>query len=418
MARSFAIGWRQVATCFLLLAASGMITSTYSVIAMPLAREFQPSRMVLMLAMTVMAGTSAAIMPLLGMILDRVSVQRLMVLGGILLASGYAAISFATSFSQILVIFGLLIAPANVLIGPVAVTVLLSRWFAERRGRAFGIAIAGISAGGFLFPLIIQSLLSAFEWRQALQWLSVVLALWTVPAALLVVDRPSDRGLNADGAEEPSEQSRAEMTRSPVSARAILSDPAFWMLVVTVAIVTAGMKGMVTNLVPLAVDAGVDAGRAALFISLFAGCSFVAKINFAMLADRLGPRTLMFTSLIGFALGMACLTQASAGYAVIGMGVALTGLFGGLMIPIESFIAPRIFGQRAVGRAMGMLSGIILIAMLATPPLFGLIYDLFGSYMGIFWTFCGLALVALLWLPAVRLTRRQAAEGVAVDPAG
>ena len=48
-------------------------------------------------------------------------------------------------------VFGLLIAPANVLIGPVAATVLLSRWFADLRGRAIGIAIAGIAAGGLVF---------------------------------------------------------------------------------------------------------------------------------------------------------------------------------------------------------------------------------------------------------------------------
>jgi predicted MFS family arabinose efflux permease len=77
------------------------------------------------------------------------------------------------------------------------------------------------------------------------------------------------------------------------------------------------------------------------------------------------------------------------------------------MVPIESFIAPRVFGQRAVGRAMGLLSGVILIALLMTPPLFGLISDLTGSYSGIYWAFSGLALVALLWVPAIRLHPRD-----------
>ena len=125
-----------------------------------------------------------------------------MVVGGLFLGAGYAAISLATSFTQVLVIFGVLIAPANVLLGPVAVTVLLSRWFAERRGRAIGIAIAGVAAGGFVFPMIIQGLLDAHQWREALQLLASSCVVWTVPAALLVVDRPSDRGLNPDGAAE------------------------------------------------------------------------------------------------------------------------------------------------------------------------------------------------------------------------
>ncbi|RZK03806.1 MAG: MFS transporter [Novosphingobium sp.] len=407
MPASFAVGWRQVGICFLLLSASGMIASTYSLVAVPLAQEFQPTRMVLMLAMTVYSAVSAVLMPLIGNLADRFSVRRLMIAGGCFLAAGYTAISLATSFVQVLVAFALLIAPANALMGPVAATVLLSRWFANLRGRAIGVAIAGISAGGFAFPLIIQGLLDTHDWRQALQLLSLVLIVWTVPAALLVVERPADRALHPDGAPEAPELARQELGRAPISARQILTDPAFWAIAGTVAIVTAGMKGMITNLAPLAKDSGIDATRAATLISVYSACSFVAKLSFAALADRVGPRTLMFVALGGFAVGIGLLTQASAGYSAIALGVACIGIFGGLMIPIESFIAPRVFGQRAVGRAMGLLSGVILIAMLATPPLFGLIFDLTGSYKGIFWTFCALGIAAMFWLPAIRLHARQ-----------
>lgn len=406
MAASFAAGWRQVAVGFMLLAATGMVASTYSIVAVPLAREFQPSRTVLMLAMTVLSGTSAVLAPLLGNLMDRVPLRRLMLTGGVLLALGYAVMSLATSFTQVLIVFGVLIAPANVLIGPVAITVLLSRWFAQKRGRAVGIAIAGISAGGFCFPLIIQALLNANEWRQALQLLSLVLLVWTIPVTMLVIDRPSDRGLNPDGAAEAPQLSQEELAKAPISAREVLSDPTFWVLAVTVSIVTAGLKGTITNLAPLAIDAGIQAKDAASLISIYAACGFIAKLNFAALSDKLGPRTLMYISLAGFSVGMVCLTQASGGYAVIAFGVAIAGLFGGLMIPAESYLAPRVFGQRAVGRAMGLLSGTILLAMLATPPIFGLIYDLSGSYTGVFWTFAGLALLALTWVRVIRLHPR------------
>jgi MFS family permease len=410
MQTSFAVGWRQVGVCFLLLAALGMIASTYSIIAVPLAAEFHPSRTVLMLAMTVLSGTSALCAPFLGHLMDRFSLRNLMAIGGVSLAAGYFSLSLTTSFTHVLVIFGVLIAPAAVLIGPVGATVLLARWFALRRGRAVGIAIAGISAGGFIFPLIIQGFLNTHQWREALQLLSVVLLVWTVPATLLVVNHPADRGLFIDGAAAPPDLARAEMQKPAISARQILSDPAFWMLAITVSIVTAGMKGMITNLAPLAMDIGLKASDAAPLISIYSACSFVAKMNFAALADKLGPRPLMFIALGGFAAGMACLTQASLGYYVIVLGVSVTGLLGGFMVPIESYLAPRIFGQRAVGRATGLLAGTILVAMLATPPLFGLIFDLFGSYRGIFWTFAGIALLALLWLPRIRLHPRESEE--------
>jgi MFS family permease len=399
-------GWRQVALCFLLLAASGMVTSTYSLVAVPLYREFAPPRMVLMLSMTVMAAASAVLMPLLGGVLDRFSVRKLMVLGGLCVSGGYFAISLVTSFNQVLIIFGVLMSLGGVLIGPLATTVLLSRWFKQRRGRAIGIAIAGISAGGFIFPMVMQGLMDAYPWREALRLLSLILLLLTVPVALLTIDTPAQRGLQPDGATLPSEVAGETIVASSISARAILTDPAFWMIAGSVAVVTAGMKGVVTNLAPLALDAGVAATNAAYLISIFSGCSFVAKMMFAAFSDKLGPRAIMFVSLCGFAIGMAVLTQAHRGFGAIALGAGITGLFGGMMVPIESYLAPRVFGQGAVGRALGLLSGTILIALLLSPPLFGFIFDQTGSYSGIFWTFGGLAAAALLMIPRLRLTPR------------
>lgn len=406
MQQGFAVGWRQVAVAFLLMAAVGMVASTWSLVAVPLAAEFKPSRSVIGLAMTVMSAMGVILSPLIGNLMDRISLKKLMVLGGVLLASGYTAISFTTAFTQVLVIFAVLFASANVLIGPVAATVLLSRWFAEKRGRAMGFAIAGIAAGGFTFSMIIQALIDAYHWREALRILGLILLIWTVPVALLVVDRPSDRGLNPDGAAEQPETAKAELARAPVTVGEILRNPAFWVIAGTVAIVTGGMKGMITNLAPLVTDQGLPAARAANLIQVYTACGFIAKLGFAAMADRMGPRTLMFLALGGFAAGMACLTQASAGFAVMALGIALIGLLGGLMVPIESYLAPRVFGQRAVGRAMGLLAGTILFVLLWTPPLFGLIFDVTGSYTGIFWTFCGLALLALLWVPIMRLGPR------------
>ena len=390
----------------MLLAAMGMVASTYSLVSVPLEAEYKTSRATVMLSMSLMSGTCVALSPLLGNLMDRVSLKALMVAGGIMLAGGYAAISFTTEFWQVLAIFALLFAPANVLIGMVAVTVLLSRWFAERRGQAMGIAIAGVAAGGFLFSMIIQGLLDALPWREALRWLGLVLLVWTLPFILLVVDRPQDRGLNPDGAAEPPPLARAEMARAPVTVKELLTDPAFWMIALTVSIVTGGMKGMITNLAPLAIDNGVTATRAATLIQVYTVCGFVAKLNFAVLADRLGPRVLMFTSLGGFAVGMALLTQSHGGFWSIVIGLAFIGLFGGLMVPIESYLAPRVFGVRAVGKAMGLLAGTILVVLLFTPPFFGLIFDLTGSYRGVFWTFAGLAAAALIWVPMMRLTPR------------
>ena len=419
MAGSFAAGWRQVGACFVLMAAIAFIAAGYSVIAVPLGEEFGPSRMVLMLAMTVLSGVSALVSPLFGTLMDRVPLGRLMMLGSLLLAAGYLALSFATSFLQVLIIFGVLIAPANVLIGPVAATVLLSRWFVKRRGTAVGIAIAGISMGAVFYPPVVQWLLDAHDWREAFRLLALLLLALTFPAAALVVNRPSDKGLHPDGAATAPEVAgaRSQSAATPISARAILTDPAFWLAVAIFSIVSAGAKGLVTNLAPIALGQGIDASDAALLISLYGVCGFTSKLLFAGLADRLGPRRLLVATLIGFSAGMGCLTQAAAGFEVMVTGLVLIGVFGGFMVPLQSFLVPRIFGDRVVGRAMGLLSMVMLAALLTSPPLFGLIFDLTGSYTAIFAAFAALGVLALLLTPALRMEAKEEIRAAAAPAA-
>jgi len=409
MAAGFSAGWRQVGACAVLLGCCGMIAATYSIIAVPFEAEFKQSRMVLMLAMTVMAGVSGLISPVLGNLMDRVSLRLMMGTGALLLALGYAALSLTTSFNQVLAIFGLLIAPANVLLGPIGATVLLSRWFVNRRGTAMGIAIAGIAAGGFVFPFIIQGLIDAFGWRQAMQLLALVIAALTVPAALLVVNRPSDLGLHPDGAASDPQVARQGATAPPLSVRAILGDPTFWLMVLIVSIVTSGMKGMVTNLSFVATDVGISATTAASLVSVYAGAGFIAKLAFAALADRVSPRVLMAISLAGFALGMAGMILAENGYAMIFASVLLIGLFGGLMVPMNSFLPPRVFGAAVVGKATGLMSAVQLVFLLSTPLIFGRISDAFGSYDAIFIAFAAIAVLAVALVPLVRLHPRAAA---------
>lgn len=424
---NFRTGWRQVGACVALMAATGMIAATYSVVAVPLAKEFHPSRMILMLAMTIMAAASALLSPMAGSLMDRSSLRRLMFLGAVLLSGGFVALSFAASFWQVLLIYGVLIAPANVLMGPMAASVLLSRWFVRRRGAAIGIAIAGIAMGGFIFPPVIQGLLDAFPWREAFRWQALLLFLLTVPAVALVIDRPSDRGLHPDGLDHDPEARPSGVTGAAqsFSARTILRDPTFWCACLVFGVVASGMKGMVTNLVPLALDQGIEPSRAALLISVYAGCAFCAKLGFAAMSDRLNMRWIMLISLAGFAMGAACLTRADLGYGMIATGVGLMGLLGGLMVPTQGLFAPRVYGAAVAGRVGGMMTFVTLLALLTTPPLFGLIFDKTGSYTAMFVGYIVICGATMLAVPSIRIGPRHAATdsgattlSVAVDRPG
>lgn len=399
------IEWRQVAASFVLLGCAAVITATYSLVAVALSRDFAVSRMTLMLPMTIVSGVSALISPLFGRIMDRGKLRPLMLLGAVALALGYAALSVVTSFPMVMLVFGLLMAPANVLIGPVAASVLLSRWFTQGRGRALGIAMAGISIGGFAFSPLLQFLLDLEGWRMAFRLLGLIIAVCAIPAALLVAERPA-----SPGSVKANAAPTAFPSAAPATAGEILAHPAFWLLGLIIAVVMAGLTGVITNLAPLVLDQGLTPAFAAAMISVFTGCSFTAKLLFAAIADRLGPQRMIYVILLGFAAGAACLACAGFGMMPILFGVGLVGLFGGLTVPLQSLLVPRLFGAQVVGQVMGMLSVVTLIALLATPPLLGFVFDRTGSYRGVFVAFVILACGLMLVVPRLALTAGEKAR--------
>jgi MFS family permease len=368
--------------------------------------EFHPSRMVLMLAMTALSLGSGIVSPLCGSLMDKVPLRSLLTVGAALMVGGFLMLSLARWFIEVILVYGLFMAPASVLLGPIAATVLLSRWFDKRRGTALGIAVSGIALGAALFPLMIQALLASYDWRGAMRVLALIILCILIPAIAMIIDRPIAATSSTNPGAPSAKANQKQPQASKVTVRSIITHSAFWTVVGLSAVILSGMKGMVTNLVPLAVGEGISMDRAALLLSLNAACGFVGKLTFAAVADKLGLSRLVATSLAGYLAGKCCMIVAGKVYWAMAVAVGLIGMFGGMMIPIQGMLVSRLFAPHVIGKVSGLLNLAILCAMLLTPPIFGLIFDLSGSYDMIFGLFAVLAAIGLMVVPRIRMEPR------------
>lgn len=223
-------GWQQVAATMLMQAASsGSIFIAYSVIAVPLQKEFEPSRMMLMMAMTAVLVGAGILSPILGRTMERLSLRKLMMFGTTLLGVGFILVSRAQSMTQVHLIYLFMMAAAGVLCGPIAGSALLARWFTQRRGLAMSLSAAGAALGGLVAPPLLQFLIDTIEWRSALLCYGIGLMVVTLPViGLFVIDRPVDIGQNPDGAGKPLEQTAHRHDRPGLSF--YLKDRNFWFL--------------------------------------------------------------------------------------------------------------------------------------------------------------------------------------------
>jgi MFS family permease len=139
-------GWVLAAVAFLVLMLSnGAIMYSYSVVAVPMGLEFEASRLVMMLGVTLMTLCGGIVSPWFGSLVDRWSLKGMMLLGAIGMSFGYVVLSFTTASWQVPVVYGMFMMLGTNLLGPLTTSTLLARWFTKKRGMAMG-----DSGGGYI----------------------------------------------------------------------------------------------------------------------------------------------------------------------------------------------------------------------------------------------------------------------------
>ena len=125
--------------------------------------------------------------------------------------------------------------------------VILSQWFHKRRGTAFGLAYLGLGLGGAISQKYVAlPLIEAYGWRTALMTIGGMLLVLFPVLIFLVRDRPLDKGLHADGADEPPPETKVES----LPFRDILRRKSFWLLALS-SFCSIGAIGSMDHNLPL-----------------------------------------------------------------------------------------------------------------------------------------------------------------------
>lgn len=376
-------GWWQVAAAFVVQAvSSASVFTAYSLVAVPFKIEFAPSNMVLMLGITVTVLATGILSPPVGAAVDRLSMRKLMLIGGCFLTVGFALLSFATSMNQVIVIYLLFMSVSSLLIGPLAASALLARWFTRRRGMAMGIAASGTAIGGMIIPPLLQGLLDGFDWRMALRIYSVIVFVVTVPTVFfLVINRPSDCNQFPDGDDEAEATIKAAgFVPMPAEQSVnLMRSKNFWFIALSLGTIFCGSTALVSNLVPVINEIGFDAAKAALLLSIFSFANLAGKLLCAAVADRVDFRVGLLTIMGGLAVGMLCFSAAQS-FIILAVSAIIIGTSAGGASPLWSVILARIYGPERIGRVMGQMTLIIMPFTLFAPPLFGWTFDQTNSY--------------------------------------
>jgi len=397
------------ATC---MVHSSPVGYTFGFFVKPLQTELGWGRGEIMLGCMLWSLLGGSAAPLAGWLVDRFGGRKVVLVGTLLSSAIFCCLALVND----LWLFLLLWAVNGVVMtgtSPVSTSTIVSNWFVRRRGLAIGVMAAGVGVGGLIFvPLVNSWLMPAFGWRATFIALGLITGLVLVPQALFVMkDRPSDLGLNPDGAENARAAGAREKppTQGSRGVKSALGTSAFWLIAAGFFFGGIGQSGLLQNQAPFLSDARVDSSliSAALgAVGLFSTCG---KIFFGWLCQRINPKYgwAIAVTLQGSAAVTLLAISAGGRSELIWLYAVLFGLGIGGWLPTMSLLVSSSFGLAGYASIFGVISLVLGVGSSLGPITAGYIFDNTGSYNLAFLVFLGGYVAAAVAMLLIQHARAQ-----------
>ena len=340
--------------------AVGFFFYSYGVFFKSVAAELGGTRLQVSLGLSIAQVTSALVAPLIGRAVEH-GTRRVIVCGALACTAGFALMTQVSALWQFYAVLATLVGAGVVAMGGISPSALVTSWFVTRRGMALGIATIGVSASGLVMPGVATKLIDAIGWRGSFGVYAAVTAILVIPAALLVV------------IEGPGSSIEAAAPRH--GTKALMKSRAFWSIAISQALILFSVGAVLTHLVPLLTDAGINALDAATMLSTAAALGIAGKFAFGALTDRTDVRHAVWLSIAIQLAGVILLASGQLWPAVCVYGFGMGGV-----VPLHSMLVASRFGSMSYARAVGLMRPFMLPIASAGIPLAGYLFDRHQNY--------------------------------------
>lgn len=334
---------------------------------------FEASLSVVALASSVTLIIGGVAAPIVGRLLDQWSVRRILTIGAVVTAIGNLIVYLSTSvwiFNAGYFVVGLGVA----CLAPMVVVKLLKSWFDDNLGLATGFATLPISV--VLAPLAANALMSVHGWRGVY----LVFSLLAVIACVMV--QFATQKSEVLSLSEELEATQAAHLESPgwlEAYRGVLASTWFWVVTLSMAILSAGSVVLLTHMVVFGADLGLTGLQSVSLLSLFGLASLPGAPIFGWLTDRLGPATGFL--IIGICVAACFLVFfSSPAYPTLVVLMVVLGLCGGGFFVVFSGHLSALLDESVFGSGFGIATMIMMVVAAAAAPIAGFVHDLNGSF--------------------------------------
>ncbi|MBI4300224.1 MAG: MFS transporter, partial [Chloroflexi bacterium] len=231
--------------------------------------------------------------PVAGYLFDRLGPRKIGLVGTFVSASGFLLMTRIHSLPLFYTSYLMIALGFSFGLGGVGRAVI-ANWFIRLRGRAMAGQMVGFGLSGSIAPLMVV-LINHFGWRNTLLASGIGLLVIGIPASLIMVHRPEDKGLLPDGvataAEAAEKRAKARSASKDggnevdFTAKQAVSTVAFWAMAVGFTMGNFGQSSLMVYEMPALKSAGISRETAALVITAITLTSVAGRLGFGWLMD-------------------------------------------------------------------------------------------------------------------------------------
>lgn len=304
-----------------------------------------------------------------GYLIDRRGPVPVVVIGALCIGIGLIALGHVTQRWQLFAVY-IVLGFGYPAMAAAAISPTLAPWFDKGFGAALGVALSGASVGGAIVPVLMvySTARNGFEMTMLVAGGSVLATLAVVAIVLAQLGRP-----------EGATSARRDEIR--IGARERLRDPLFWRIAVAAALGLGGQVGLLAHQIPIVAVHGTPEPTATT-VTASAAASGV-------------PVTLLAAFSYGlFGIGVAVVAL-SQSLVQVYIGCAIAGFVVGPIVLLPPVLVREAFGSTGYGSTYALVNVVMYILAALGPWAVGMLYALYGNYVGGLWMLVGLEIGAI-----------------------
>ncbi|KAL4880338.1 major facilitator superfamily domain-containing protein [Aspergillus karnatakaensis] len=271
--------------------------------------------------------------------------------------------SLCTEYYQFMLAQGVLVGIATGLLQFPAMAAV-SQWFDKKRAAALGLAVAGSSVGGVVFPIALSKMLNSSS--LGFGWAVRIVAFIMIP--MMAISCLTVRA-------------RLPPRTTTFFIGGAFKQPRFVLIIIAFFLMILGMFTPLFFIPTYAVSRGMDATLASYLIAITNGASTFGRIIPGILADKFGRLNAFGIGGIATGVIICCMNEAKSTAALI-VFVIIFGFWSGTIISGGSAaitLCPR--NPQEFGTYLGMGIALVGIAPLIGPPVSGALVDTYGGFL-------------------------------------